>query len=62
MTRTAFLYTIVYSGVQIFKKKYIFEIRCTQFISFNLGMCTVRLVNFVCTLFGRKMLAALFKT
>ena len=53
------MYTVVYNGVQIFKKKLLFEIKCTQFPWFNIGLCTVHHVHFVCTLYGRKMLSAL---
>ena len=48
-----------YNGVQIFKKNFFFETRCTKFPSFNKGMCTGYSVHFVCTLYGGKMLAAL---
>ena len=40
-----------------FQKK--IETRFTKFPSFNIRMCTVYRVHFVCTLYGRKMLAAL---
>ena len=39
------------------KKK--FETRCTKFPSFYIEMCTVYIVHFFCTHYGRKMLAVL---
>ena len=57
LLRDAVMYTIGYNGVQIKKKK--FETRGPKFQSFNIVKCTVYSVNFVCTVYGWKMLAAL---
>ena len=56
--RAAVMYTKGYNGVQICKKKK-FETRCTKFLSFYIDMCTGYNVDFVCTYYGKKMLAAL---
>ena len=52
------MYTIGYNGVQICKKKYLFETvyKITTVLHRN-----VYSVHFLCTHYGRKMLAALFK-
>ena len=50
--RAAVLYTTVNSGVQVFKKINFLEIRCRILTSFNIGMCTVHRLHFVCTHFG----------
>ena len=42
-----------------FANRFFFETRCTKFTSIYIGMCAVYSVYFVCTHYGRKMLAAL---
>ena len=57
----AVLYTAVYSGVQIFKRKCLFETICTKFPSFNIGTCILNRVNFIAYFMDEKCCQSCFK-